>query len=390
MPILELQKRARELGRIRIGQVVPTQTGRTRPEKLDRFRLTSSSKALLDKVAGLYGGEVREWQPQGGGAKAWEVVTESRRIPILVPPQPITQWLEFWTGGGCKRRCDGETEQLSDQPCICKANADASDGPTDLLCKPTTRLNVVLRDVEGIGVWRLETHGWNAATELPDVAGFLAQAGGYVDGFLALEERTSKAEVTRNGETKVETRHFMVPTIEVDVTPAELLAGKGRIQAPQMEGPVSRRQLEASKSAPADAGTEDTVLARHYGDLKAATTTGEVADIYARAKESKHLGSAHTNSVEEADQLFKAIGDRHRELSAKESQEPVQGQVVDGDVDPEEVWRQIVAKAGSLTPPMTTQEVHEDFAKQSGGVPADQASGAELTAYLAKLQERAA
>ena len=104
MPILDLQKRARELGRIRIGQVVPTSNGKTRPEKLDRFRLTSASRPLLEKVAELYGGDVAEWTPQGGGATAWEVVTNSTRLPIMVPPQPVSQWYEFWTAGGCKHR----------------------------------------------------------------------------------------------------------------------------------------------------------------------------------------------------------------------------------------------------------------------------------------------
>jgi hypothetical protein len=112
-------------------------------------------------VAALYGGTVQPWTPQGGGAEAFEVITESTRIPILVPPQPVTQYFEQWSGGGCVRRCDGQTELLSGGNCLCSVD------PEDRECKPTTRLNVVLRDVEGIGVWRLESHGWYAATELP-------------------------------------------------------------------------------------------------------------------------------------------------------------------------------------------------------------------------------
>jgi hypothetical protein len=58
MPILDIQKRARELGRIRLGQVVVSANGKTRPEKIDRFRFTSYSRELLDQVAALYGGQV--------------------------------------------------------------------------------------------------------------------------------------------------------------------------------------------------------------------------------------------------------------------------------------------------------------------------------------------
>ena len=81
MPILALQKRARELGRIRIGQ----KGAKGQPQKLDRFRLTSPSKHVIEKVAELYGGTVQEWTP-AGGAQQWEVITDARRLPIMVPP----------------------------------------------------------------------------------------------------------------------------------------------------------------------------------------------------------------------------------------------------------------------------------------------------------------
>lgn len=233
MPIVTIQRRARELGRIRIGQQVPT--GRKndkgeptfRPEKLDRFRITSASLPLLQRVAELYGGEVREWI--NNGAKQYEVITTATRLPILVPPQPVSQYFELWSGGGCRRRCDGETELLKDKPCVC------SPDPAERECKPTTRLNVILSDVEGIGVFRLESHGYYSATELPEVAEFLARAGSYVPAWLSLEQRT----VVRDGKT----RRWMVPTIEVDVTPAALLAGDttapAQITAPRIALPAA-------------------------------------------------------------------------------------------------------------------------------------------------------
>ncbi|MFC5183602.1 recombination directionality factor [Actinomadura harenae] len=58
MPIIDLQKRFRELGRIRIGDVQPTSSGKTRPAKLDKLRITSHSRDLLVKVPALYG---RRW-----------------------------------------------------------------------------------------------------------------------------------------------------------------------------------------------------------------------------------------------------------------------------------------------------------------------------------------
>ena len=391
MPILDIQKRARELGRIRIGQVVPTTkrdgTTGTRPEKLDRFRLTSASKPLLGKVAELYGGTVTEWSPQGGGPKAWEVVTDSQRLPIMVPPQPISQWYEFWTAGGCKHRCDGRTNVLTDELC------DPDDyGHQEAIKRPTTRLNVVLRDVEGIGVWRLETHGFNAAVELPDAAEFLARAGGYVNGWVSLEPRTSKAEVPdrENGGTKIQTRHFHVPIIEIDVTPAQLMAGRGRVATPQVEGPVERKAIEAAPTR----GPVADELATYYEQLEAATTSDEVMAVYEAAKALGILGG----DVPPTHPLYVAIGEKGRALAGREAPpaaadaEPEPGPPPFSDpepeLDPNEVWQQVVAAAGKLE--MTLSEVEEDFAKNNGGVMPNSADASELQAYLGQLKARAA
>lgn len=212
MPILTLQRRATELGRIRIGVRQPAAGGKTRPAKLDTFRFTSPSRALIEAAAGLYGGTVAPWSPNDNAAGQWEVVSTASVVPILVPPDPVTQWFEHWSGGGCLRRCDGQTETLTGKACLCDPD------PQRRLCKPTSRLCVVLRDMPGIGVWRLETHGYYAAVELPALAEFLADADGYIPARLTVRERTTM----RDGKTL----RYMVPGIEVDVTPAALMAGR--------------------------------------------------------------------------------------------------------------------------------------------------------------------
>ena len=66
MPILTLQRQMRELGRIRTGiQVSSGKGGRRRPEKLDTFRLTSSSRELITEAARVYGGDARPWRADG-------------------------------------------------------------------------------------------------------------------------------------------------------------------------------------------------------------------------------------------------------------------------------------------------------------------------------------
>lgn len=392
MPILDIQKRARELGRIRIGQVVPMTkrdgSAGTRPEKLDRFRLTSNSKPLLDKVAELYGGTVAEWAPQGGGPKAWEVITDSKRLPIMVPPQPITQWYEFWTAGGCKHRCDGRTNVLTDELC------DPEDpNHVEAIKKPTTRLNVVLRDVEGIGVWRLESHGFNAAMELPDAAEFLAAAGGYVNGWVSLEPRSSKAEVPDKGGTKLVTRHFHVPIIEIDVTPAQLMAGRGRVAAPALSGgPVGETPALAA------GGPDYVALAADMTDPE------DVRNLWRQANGAGHMTQGLSEHLQKrVAELEAGQGGRGAPGGAEQSGEEadvvasspaavpdadgvVDAEVVRDDVDADAVWQRILAVGGARG--MTLGSILDDFPAQMGGLDPEAATAGELTAYLDGLNAR--
>jgi hypothetical protein len=221
MPLLDLQRRYVELGRIRIGVQV-TKGGKTRPEKLETFRLTTAARARADAVAEVFGGEVKPWSPDGT-AQQFEVITPLAEIPVIVPPgQAVTAWWELWSGGGCQRRCNGEANVLTGEACQCPSDlgvrsAMATEGKA---CKPTTRVNVMLADLPGLGVWRLESHGYNAATELVGTAEFLetaAMSGRSLPATLRLEQRSVK----REGQT----RRYAVPVLDVGETPARLLAG---------------------------------------------------------------------------------------------------------------------------------------------------------------------
>jgi hypothetical protein len=373
MPIITLQKQARELGRIRIGQVVRDSKGKTRPEKLDRFRFTSASEPLLQRVAALYGGTVRPWTPQGGGADAFEVIADVTDIPILVPPQPVSQYFEMWSGGGCVRRCDGETELLSGGQCLCSVD------PEDRDCKPTTRLRVVLRDVEGIGVFRLESHGYYAAVELPDVAEFLARAGGYVPGYLCLEERVVK----REGKT----RRFMVPYIRVaGITPGQLLSGAtpaaqlgGRADAPALPAAPSVATWQPGDPVPdgyraVDHGDvtwqEDMRLERDTPPIdvdsvraaiaKAGTVT-ELREMWSMAKEA---GLTHLAT------------ERAAEIERVEQQKAAQAS---GNVD--DLWASIMT---TVPEEWSTPQIDDDFERVTGVDPAA-ATAEHMNAYLAHL-----
>lgn len=226
MPILDLQRRLHEAGRIRIGRQVAItggrNAGRTRPEKLDKFRFTSSSKRALDAVAALHGGTVEVWAGAPTGEQ-WELFTTASELPVIVPPEAMgfSQSYELWSAGGCARRCDGEVESISDGPCLCDAEARE--------CKPHTRLSVMLVGVPGVGLWRLDTQGWYAAAELQGahaLAQLLAQSLGrsILPARLRVEARTVKRTDPKS--KVITTRNFIVPILDFDVDVAAVaLAG---------------------------------------------------------------------------------------------------------------------------------------------------------------------
>lgn len=212
MPIIDHQQRFVELGRLRMG----AKGDRGQPQKLATWRLTSASRQLLDAAAQVYGGTVRDWQnaPNDG---YFELVTETAEIDVTIPPVEspgalLSQWYELWSAGGCARRCDGVTEGISGKPCLCN--------PAARECKPVTRMSVMLPRLPGIGVWRLDTGGANAALELPGTFQFLAGVGGgrFVEATLRIEQRVKKVP----GEG---TRRFAVPVLNVPgATVGDLMA----------------------------------------------------------------------------------------------------------------------------------------------------------------------
>jgi len=216
-----------ELGRLRLGEKGP----KGEPRRRTTWRLTSPSYDLLASAAVLYGGKPEPWDSPSG--QQWQLDTSVDTLSILLPPTwdadgqpsvPFSFYFEHWSGGGCLRRCDGETELISGEDCKCD--------PDKPLCKPTTRVRVMLHELPGFGVWRLESHGWNAAAELPgglEILRLMADHQRFIEARLRIEQRT----IRQPGEP---TKQFVVPVLDLATTPAELLSPSsssvGRVEAP--------------------------------------------------------------------------------------------------------------------------------------------------------------
>jgi hypothetical protein len=233
MPIVDIQRRFRELGRLRMGRLETTK-GKPRPVKLATWRLTTRWRHLLDAAVELgIGGEVVPWEAPDG--PQWELITETDRLDVIVPPGDVlSQWLELWSGGGCQRRCDGVTMVIdngktSDRPCRCPADPlerlelAKANPPTG--CRETTRLVVMLPGLPDLGVWRLESHGFNAAVELGGAAALVELAtrqGTLIPAALAIEQR----RVKRLNEP---VRRFAVPVLSFRGNLGDTLTALGMV-----------------------------------------------------------------------------------------------------------------------------------------------------------------
>lgn len=230
MPIIDLQRRLREAGRIRLGD----KGGRNgAPRKLGTFRLTGPDEKLLQAAADVFGGTVEPWPEMDG---QYQVTTDATSMDVIIPPTEMAHsvWYEQWSGGGCQRRCDGTWDTITDRACDCN--------PEDRACKPHTRLSVMLTALPGIGVWRLDTQGWNAATELQGAVDMIQQVaarGTMLPARLLLVRREQKVIVGG----KPQTRKFVVPALDVDVQMTSLGAGAPVAAAPALSAGVA--ELEA-------------------------------------------------------------------------------------------------------------------------------------------------
>ncbi len=205
MPILDIQKRNTEAGRIRAGD----KDARGNPRKGKNWRLTSRDEVRLTGAAKEWGGKVQPWEGREG---EFELYTSTDTLPIiLVPGYLATTWYEQWTAAGCQRRCDGVHNVIADAPCMCD--------PDDRECGPHTRLSVMLPDLPGIGMWLVQSTGWNAAAELSAANDILDRAsvqGIMLPARLILEQR----EQRKPGSP---VRKFVVPTLDISVTMRSLM-----------------------------------------------------------------------------------------------------------------------------------------------------------------------
>lgn len=253
-----------ELGRIRMGAKKVSAKGKEYPAALDCWRLTSPSLELLERAQGLYGGSDPAPWVAGNGESQWEVFTDSNVLLVVVPltGQAFRQSFEAWRRkeGGmplCARRCDGEWDTQRDAACVCHPFDDrpAELGPKDEPCKLVTRLNVLMPDLGGGGVWRLETGSEIAASEIGGIALLLqrlAEAGVVsIPARLVLHKEDRRKPLP---DGTVEVKQFVVPKlIPLGLEQFAPMLSAPMVRNPELQAPGMRELSAPHQSTPATA-----------------------------------------------------------------------------------------------------------------------------------------
>jgi hypothetical protein len=207
-PLIELQRRLSEAGRIRMGEKGP----KGEPRRLTHWRLTSPDQGLIAQAAGLYGGTPTPWESPTG--PQFQLTTETSELPVLVLVNySLRQSYELRTSPTLvERRCDG-IEMDDGQPCKCVAEGDDK-------CSLITRLTVALPELTTLLGWRLESKGENAAREL---LGSLELVQGIAQGrpFVPAKLRI----VERRGNVKGQAVRYVVPVLDCQVSYEQLASG---------------------------------------------------------------------------------------------------------------------------------------------------------------------
>lgn len=292
MPINSLQPRLAQVGVIRLGRQLMSKNNRPYPAKLETFRITSPSRPIVDRIAELFGGEVKPWD--SGKGPQFEVITTVKEFAVLVPPQFVDPNYELWGNGYCSRRCDGVTERIRQAACLCTAEFGerfTKTAPAGKACKPTTRLSLMIADLLSLGTFKLESHGWNAAQELPTLVNAMRNASAPIPGRLEIQARDDKTfDPTKAQAEQVASRNYGVPVLHIDfVTPAQAYSNQLESAARKALGGsgTSDRPALESKPAPAPAAV-NTVPAKSSADwiaeIKATTSAANLDALKGRMR----------------------------------------------------------------------------------------------------------
>ncbi len=347
--IIDRQHRLRTIGRIRLG------TFEGRPKASEFFIPTSEFEHFIRQMAGIYGGKVEQWKPQGDGGMQWRLMNEElTSLDAIIPPHrdPLDQAYEKWSRGGKQARCNGETVENLGRPCVCKAQWGPrfwENAPAQQACKLHSRLNIWIPEIRDIGVWLLETKGANAGAELP----------GFVDMLQAMFGNRVAVPVSLwlvPGKTREKGKLKLYTKVEIALRGMTSMGAAARIMAAAPEHAELGTGASEDRLA-IEAGQPEQI--DYIGAIRVAPTRETVTELWRQAKADREVWMTRGKEIEaEAAKRAKEI-DRLAEL-----------------------WKEIVTawEGGDI------DALHRTFADFSRGRRIEDATAAELEAFLKHIQ----
>jgi hypothetical protein len=293
--VLDVQSRNQETGRIRIGHTLVSQNGKPYPARLDTFRLTTPSRFAADQAAALFGGEPRPWEGHRG---QFEVITTESEFDVTIPPKDgiFTMAYEWWKGGGILHRCNSQVQQ-DGQPCVCPHAADTTNDDEvhaqalersrraklnpPQACSLITRISVMIPDLP-IGVWRIDTKSFNAASVIGDQAEILEQARD-LGIFLRAQLRIQQDSRVVDGQTT----RFAFPVLTIIDSFRSIVSGELGARPVALQLPPAPGQAMAALPAGASALSQAALPAAP--DPVVPLDSQEIADLVCQAASRAEL-----------------------------------------------------------------------------------------------------
>lgn len=250
-----------ELGHLRMGELIATKNGKTRPTVTDGWIVTCRDREIADVVAAHFDAQVAEFGGQGKSSDKWAVHTHSLTVPVRMGPTTNPDMMaghECFGGKGMLRRCTagadgtrtcwtpvegpaGRTEIAGD--CVCERSLQSGGRPPEGgLCKPALRLSVFL-DVPAIpvlGTFSFKSGSEQACMEMPAIVSMLVEAEVQqlmLPAQLRIDHRQSQGG----------TKKFAVPVLDVRLPQSTLMEIVTR----------GRTELAASQPAAGELGMGD-------------------------------------------------------------------------------------------------------------------------------------
>lgn len=210
------------VGKIRLGEQVPTKSGASlRPSKLDYFRVEAEESGVTSAESAASFHEVYGEQPR----------TLRCVLPGPTPESVFEGAFRLYGQSKLKRLCDGTTcdERTAtggwtEHPCIC--NARAYPGDHKDRCKLTWSLQVLLPDVQGVGVWQIDT---GSEISVRRVSAWLRMMH-TLQGDLSLTEFHLDLVETKVAPEGKATSVYVLQPRTADLTPRQMLEGAGRVE----------------------------------------------------------------------------------------------------------------------------------------------------------------